>query len=127
VAVVRKLTIRDLLATLIVAAVVVPFAGYSARGSMPFVHDPRGMAAVGVAGGVLAFAVLGRKAFGAGTFQRIMGHLAVITLGCGIAALFGETSWALLILLTAGIVIMWALALAHDAGYLAPDPTARHA
>ena len=68
--VMRKLTIRDLLATLIVAAVVVPFAGYSARVSMPFVQGSRGMAAVGVAGGVFAFALLGRKAFGAGTFQR---------------------------------------------------------
>ena len=28
----RKLTLRDLLATLITAAVVVPFAGYSVRG-----------------------------------------------------------------------------------------------
>ena len=31
----RKLTIRDLLATLVVAAAVVPFIGYSVRGSMP--------------------------------------------------------------------------------------------
>ena len=38
----RKLTTRDLLATLIIAAVVVPFVGYSARGSMHFVQDPRG-------------------------------------------------------------------------------------
>jgi hypothetical protein len=29
-------------ATLVVAAVVVPFIGYSVRGSMPLVHDPRG-------------------------------------------------------------------------------------
>jgi hypothetical protein len=36
----RKLTLRDLLATLIVAAVVVPFVGYSVRGSMPFGQDP---------------------------------------------------------------------------------------
>jgi hypothetical protein len=36
----RKLTLRDILATLVVAAVVVPFIGYSVRGSMPLVHDP---------------------------------------------------------------------------------------
>jgi hypothetical protein len=57
----RKLTLRDLFATLIVAAVVVPFIGYSVRGSMPFVEDPRGMAGVGIVGGLLAFI-----AFGAG-------------------------------------------------------------
>ena len=44
---VPKLTLRDILATLVVAAVVVPFIGYSVRGSMPLVHDPRGMAGVG--------------------------------------------------------------------------------
>jgi hypothetical protein len=38
----RKLTLRDLLATLITAAVVVPFAGYAVRGSMPFVQGPPG-------------------------------------------------------------------------------------
>ena len=37
----RKLTLRDVLATLVVAAVVVPFIGYSVRGSIPLVHDPR--------------------------------------------------------------------------------------
>ena len=36
----RKLTLRDILATLAVAAVIVPFIGYSVRGCMPFVHDP---------------------------------------------------------------------------------------
>ena len=40
----RKLTLRDLLATLITAAVAVPFVGYSVRGSMPFVPASRGMA-----------------------------------------------------------------------------------
>jgi hypothetical protein len=38
----RKLTARDILATLVVAAVVVPFIGYSVRGSMPFVQDSPG-------------------------------------------------------------------------------------
>ena len=69
----RKLTRRDLLATLIIAAVVVPFIGYSARESMPFVHDPRGMAGVGVAGGLLAFAVLGCTPFGTGSLEQTMG------------------------------------------------------
>ena len=45
----RKLTLKDILPTLIVAAVVVPFIGYLVSGSMPLVHDPQGMAGVGVA------------------------------------------------------------------------------
>jgi hypothetical protein len=68
------------------------------------------MAAVGVAGGLPAFAVLGCTPFGTGSLEQTMCHLAVLTLGCGIAALLGETSWALLVLMMAGIVIMWALA-----------------
>jgi hypothetical protein len=38
----RKLNLWDLLATLITAAVVVPFAGNSVRGSMPLVQDTGG-------------------------------------------------------------------------------------
>jgi len=123
----RKLTIRDLLATLITAAVVVPFIGYSIRGSMPFVQDPRGMAGVVIVGTVLTFVAFGRKALGAGTFETLMITLGVLTLGFAIAALIAETVWALLVPAMAGLVIIWALALMHDAGYLAPAHGTGHA
>jgi hypothetical protein len=67
----RKLTIRDAAATLLVAAVLIPFIGYSVRGSMPFVQDPRGMAGVGLAGGLLALVAFGRRAFGTGRFEQM--------------------------------------------------------
>jgi hypothetical protein len=123
----RKLTVRDLLATLITAAVVVPFIGYSARGSMPFVQDPRGMAGVIIVGGLLAFAVFGRRAFGTGTFEWIMVALGVLTIGFAITALIAETMWALLVPAMASLALLWALALVHDAGYLAPEHATRHA
>ena len=123
----RKLTIRDLLATLIVAAAVVPFIGYSIRGSMPFVQDPRGMAGVGIAGCLLMFAALGRDALGTGAFRWFMVTLGALTLGFGIAALIAETSWALLVPMVAGLVIIWAAALLHDAGYVAPAHAVGHA
>jgi sensor histidine kinase regulating citrate/malate metabolism len=116
----RKLTTRDLLATLILAAVVVPFIGYSVRGSMPFVQDPRGMAGVVIVGVLLTFAALGRRAFGSGTYEWVMVTLGVLTLGFAIAALIAETVWALLVPATAGLVLIWALAIMHDAGYVAP-------
>lgn len=122
----RKLTVRDLLGTLIIAAVVVPFIGYSARGSMPFVQDPRGMAGVAIVGALLAFAAFGREAFGTGTYERVMVALGVLTLGFGVAALIAETMWALLVPAMAGLVLMWALALMHDAGYVAPAQTVGH-
>ena len=123
----RKLTTRDLLGTLIIAAVLVPFIGYSARGSMPFVQDPRGMSGVIIAGALLAFAAFGRKALGTGTYEWVMITLGVLTLGFAIAALIAETVWALLVPAVAGLVLMWAMALMHDAGYLAPAHGAGHA
>ena len=123
----RKLTTRDLLGTLIIAAVLVPFIGYSARGSMPFVQDPRGMSGVIIAGALLAFAAFGRKALGTGTYEWVMITLGVLTLGFAIAALIAETVWALLVRAVAGLVLMWAMALMHDAGYLAPAHGAGHA
>ncbi len=50
----------------------------------------------------------------------------MLTLGCGIAALLGETSWALLVLMMTDMVVMWALGLAHDTGYLASGHAAKH-
>jgi hypothetical protein len=127
VTVMRKLTMRDLLATLIVAAAVVPFIGYSVRGSMPFVQDPRGMAGVGIVGAVLAIVAFGRKALGTGVFEAIMVTLGVLTIGFGIAALIVETTWALLVPMMVGLVLLWVLALVHDAGYAAPRHAAGHA
>ena len=123
----RKLTFRDMLATLIVATAVVPFIGYSVHGSMPFVQDPRGMAGVGIVGCLLTFAAFGREALGTGAFKWFMVTLGVLTLGFGIAALIVETSWALLVPMVAGLVIIWAAALLHDAGYVAPAHAVGHA
>jgi hypothetical protein len=73
------------------------------------------------------FAALGREALGTGAFQWSMVTLGALTLGFGIAALIAETSWALLVPMVAGLVIIWAAALLHDAGYVAPAHTAGHA
>jgi hypothetical protein len=85
------------------------------------------MAAVGIAGSLLAFAAFGRRAFGTGGFESVMVTLAVVTVGFGIAALIAETVWALLVPMVAGLVLMWALALMHDAGFVAPEHAAGHA
>ena len=85
------------------------------------------MAGVGIVGALLAFAAFGRQGFGTGTFETVIVTLGVLTLGFGIAALTVETSWALLVPMLAGLVLMWALALMHDAGYLAPRHAAGHA
>jgi len=64
---VHKNKVRDLVATLIFAAVMVPYVGYVINRSMPFVKDPRGMSAVGLVGLLLMIIAFGgRESFDRG-------------------------------------------------------------
>jgi len=49
-----RLTRYDGVATLLFAAILAPYLGYVARGTMPFVQDPEGMAATALILGALA-------------------------------------------------------------------------
>lgn len=115
----RKLTVRDAWATLIVAAVLIPFVGYSARGSWPLVEDPRGMAGVGIVGALLAVWAFGREAFMTGRFGAVMTLLAATAVGFGVAALVAESTWWLLVPMIAGLIAVWFLGVLHDAGNFA--------
>ena len=87
-----RLSVRDAIATLLVAAIAVPYVGYLIDGSMPFVEDPRGMSAVGLILGVVAFFVGRRTAS-----SPFMGKVEAVALGAvalvaGIVAVaFAET------------------------------------
>lgn len=115
-----RLKMRDLIATVLVAAVVVPYVGYLVRGSMPFVQDARGMAAVGLVLGFFAFVV----ARTGDTFDRVGKTevaLGTITLVLGAVALaLAETAAAevLLAVFIGAIVVMWAVELADHAGFV---------
>jgi hypothetical protein len=120
-----KLTRKDLIATLLIAAVVVPYVGYLIWGEMPFIQDPRGMAAVGIVGLLLGFVAWGlglRSMFG-----KVMLVLGVATLGLGIAAALvgAEGSELLLATFVGAIVLMWAVETAHDAGLFGTGAHAR--
>jgi hypothetical protein len=52
---------RDLVATLLVIAIGIPYVGYLVRGEMPFVQDPRGMSATGLVLGLVAFFAAARQ------------------------------------------------------------------
>ncbi|KOX06098.1 hypothetical protein ADK65_02490 [Streptomyces sp. NRRL B-1140] len=104
----RKHIVTDILTTLIVAAVVVPFIGYSVRGSMPFVQDPRGMAGVGIVGCLLLFLVLRGGTADTGRLAWLTWALGALALGFGITTLIAETSWALLVPMMAALVAFWA-------------------
>jgi hypothetical protein len=55
-----RLKTRDLIATILVAAIAVPYVGYLVNGEMPFIKDPRGMSGTGLVLGAVAFLVLRR-------------------------------------------------------------------
>ena len=104
-----KITPRNAVATLLVAAVVVPYAGYLIWGEMPFLEDPRGMSATGLVLGIAAVFVVGRAAAAPGPLHRIAQGAGAVTFGVGIAALLAETSEVLLAVFVVGIVCTWAL------------------
>jgi len=121
----KHLTIRDAIATVVTAAVLVPFLGYSIRGSVPFIEDPRGMAGLGIVGILLIVLAFGTEAFRAGRTAAIMTVLAVVGLGFGVAALIAETSWVLLVPMVAALAALWLVGVVEDAGFLTKPPTVR--
>jgi hypothetical protein len=100
-------------AAMLVAAIVVLYIGYLVRGSMPFVQDPRSMAATGLLLGLAATAVVGREAF-RGTWGVAAGFFAVASGAVGIVTFIraeeGALSEGLLAVFIVAIVVAWALA-----------------
>jgi hypothetical protein len=111
----RRLTVKDAFATLVFAAVAIPYVGYLVRGEMPFIQDPRGMAGVGIIGLVLSFA-----AWGVG-FRSLFGKVMLVAgfgaLGVGIAAaLIGtEGSEILLAVFMGAVAAIYLAETTHDA------------
>ncbi|WP_345603390.1 hypothetical protein [Pseudonocardia adelaidensis] len=107
-----KIGWRDVVATLLVAAIVVPYIGYLVHG-MPFIQDPRGMAATGLVLGLAAAAVVGREAF-RGTWGAVAAFFAVTSGALGavtfVRAEEGALSEGLLAAFVVAVVVAWALA-----------------
>jgi hypothetical protein len=117
----RRLTARDAIATLPVAAVAVPYVGYLVRGEMPFIQDPRGMAGVGIVGVILSFIAWG---IGIHTiFGKVMLVLGIATLGIGIAAalLGAEGSELLLAVFMGAIAVVYGAETAYHAAFGEPQ------
>ncbi len=115
-----KLTIRDLVATLVVVAIGVPYVGYLVNGEMPFVKDPRGMSAVGLLLGAVAFFAL-RSVDTLDRFGKVEFGAWIVSLVLGVVALaFAEAAAAetLLAVFMASILIVWAFELLDHAGLL---------
>lgn len=106
-----KLTLRDLVATILVLAIAIPYVGYLIQGDMPFVEDARGMAAVGLLLGAAAYVVL-RMGDELDRVGKIETAVAVVSLGLGLVALaFAETAAAEVLLAVFMVSILAVLAL----------------
>ncbi len=114
-----RLKVRDLVATLLVAAIAVPYVGYLIDGDVPLVQDARGMAAVGLLLGAAAFAVLvgDNKRDRVGKIET---GLAVLSAVLGVIALaLAETAAAevLLAIFMVSILVVLAAELIDHAGW----------
>jgi hypothetical protein len=115
-----KLTIRDLFATVVVAAVGVPYIGYLVNGEMPFVKDPRGMSAIGLLLGAVAFLIL-RGADKPGRVGRVKWSVWILSLVLGVVAfVFAEAaaSETLLALFMGSILLAWSVEMTDHSGLL---------
>ncbi len=101
---------KNTIASVLVAAILVPYVGYLLRGEMPFLKDPRGMAATGLILGLAAAAMAGSAVFAAGLWHRITLAVGIVTLALGIATVWVETNEVLLAAFMAGIAVTYALA-----------------
>lgn len=118
-----RITTSDVVVTLLLAAVVVPYVGYLARGEVPFVQDPRGMGGVGLLFGLVAVLRVGRAAFQRDVAHRVALTSGVAALGLGVATITVGTSEVLLGCFVAAIVVTWALG--EFAAHHAPLPAGR--
>ena len=120
-----RLKVKDLVGTLLVLAIAVPYVGYLLNGEMPFIEDPRGMAAVGLVLAVPAFVALewGERRDETDTVER---GLAVVSVGLGVLALvLAETGAAeiLLAVFMGSVLVVWAVKVMDHARVL---PLAKH-
>ena len=115
-----KLTWRDGLATLVFAAIVVPFGGYLIYGSMPFLQDPTGMAGLvlvlGVIGTLIGGWIVVDRSF---ALEATTVGAGLISAALGVAALVSENFWdvttrnVLLVGAVALIAVLWVIAIAR--------------
>lgn len=142
-----KLGWKDAVATVLFAAIAVPYAFYLANGPITFIQDSNGGTAFGIidntgmAGlalvlGVIAAIVGGWIELGEGLVTRyVTGGLALVSAVLGVLALFGEnlfsntTLWSVTVwdgvlgAFMATIVLLWGIAITRHAGLVTGGQT----
>lgn len=119
-----RISWKDLVATLLLAAIAVPYIGYLVRDEMPFIEDPRGMAATGLLLGIAAFLVM-RQGDAIDRIGKLELAAAGVSLALGVIALVvAETAAAeeMLAVFMGSILVVWMLELADHVGVLHHAP-----
>jgi hypothetical protein len=105
--------LSSVLATALVALILIPYVGYSLDGSWPLIEDARGMGATGLVLGAAAWVVVGARSF----HPRWMGiGGALVAAALGLTATVLETGTAATVALgafIAAIVVLWVVAVAY--------------
>jgi hypothetical protein len=77
-----RLKARDVLGTVLVVAIAVPYVWFLIDGSAPFAEDPRGMSAIGLVLALAAYMVI-QRGDPDDTTDRVEIALYVVSLGLG--------------------------------------------
>jgi hypothetical protein len=113
-----RLTLRDLVASVLLLAIAIPYVAFLVNGEAPFVDDARGMAAVGLLLGAVMVLVL-RSADELDRVGKVESLVALAALALGIVALaFAEAAAAevLLAVFMASILVVWAVEVLDHSG-----------
>ena len=102
-------SMKNVIATVLVAAIVVPYIGYLIWGEMPFLKDPRGMGATGLILGVAAALVVGRAMLDPAPMSRLALGTGAVAVVLGAATVWLETNEGILAVFIACIAVTWVL------------------
>lgn len=113
-----RLRLRDVVAMLLVVAVLVPYVGYLVNGEMPLIDDSSAMASTGLVLGVLAFTVIrgGGRATRLGRVETGSAGLAVALYVLTIALSSTTAAELLLAAFICSLMLVFALDLLDRGG-----------
>jgi hypothetical protein len=115
-----RLTVRDYVATALVALIVIPYLGYLAWDETPVLQDPRALAGWGIALGLPAFVIIRGADLLDWTGLAEVGAAAVSLLLGIIALVLSDTAAAevLLAAFMASILVVWLVEILDHRGVL---------
>ena len=117
------LQVRDLVATVLVVAVAVPYVDLLVGGDLTLIEDVRGMAGTGIVLGAVAFCVLAWHD-ALDRAGKVAAALAVVSIGLGFTTYQLHDSPVapiLLVLFMVSLLVVWAAKVADHAGVGPPS------